>query len=84
MCDVRDAKLRLVPIGRFSTSAVVTRKDRSPLCDWMRGASDLTVTVSEAPPMESVNAPTLTRSPPLTATPGRTVEANPVIATSTV
>ena len=70
--EVSDAKLRPVPIGRFSTSAVVTRNERSPLCDWISGASDLTVTVSEVPPTDSVRAPTLMRSPPLTATPGRT------------
>ncbi len=51
--EVSDAKLRLVPIGRFSTSAVVTRKERWPLCDWIMGASDLTVTVSDVPPTDS-------------------------------
>ena len=80
---VNAAKLR-AEIGRFSTSAVVTLNERSPLCDWISGASDLTVTVSDVPPTESVSAPTLMRSPPLTATPGRTTDENPGIAISTV
>ena len=40
-------KLRLA-IGRFSTDSVVTVNERSPLCDWMSGASAWTVTVSDS------------------------------------
>ena len=54
---VRVAKLRPVPIGRFSTSVVVMRNERSPLCDWMRGASPVTVIVSLAPPTEIARSP---------------------------
>ena len=33
-------------IGRFSTSVVVIANERSPLCDWISGASAVTLTVS--------------------------------------
>ena len=42
------------------------------------------MTVSDVTPTDNVNAPTLSRSPPLTATPGRAVEENPDSETSTV
>ena len=81
--EVRVAKLRPL-IGRFSTSAVVTRNDRSALCDWMSGASELTVTVSDVLPTASFIAPTLMRSPPLTAMPESRTVVKPDMLTSTV
>ena len=82
--DVNDEKLRAVPIGRFCTSVVVTRNERSPLCDWMIGFSAVTVMVSAVPPTASVSSPRPTRSPPLTATPVRRRDLNPDIDTSMV
>ena len=78
-----DVKLRLA-IGRFSTDAVATVKERSPLCAWMTGASPVTFTVSLAPPTSSVSVPIATLSPTLTGTPVRFRVLNPVSVTSTV
>ena len=64
---VRLAKLR-PEIGRFSTEEVVIANDRSPLDAWMSGASEVTLTVSAAPPGSSVSAGMARRSPPLIAT----------------
>ena len=36
-------------IGRFSTASAVMVNERSPLCDWMSGASAVTLIVSAAP-----------------------------------
>jgi hypothetical protein len=65
---VRLAKLR-PEIGRFSTEEVVIVNDRSPLEAWMSIASEVTLTVSAAPPGSSVRVVTVTRSPPLMAMP---------------
>ena len=57
-----DAKLR-PEFGRFSTCAFATVKDRSPVCDWIIGASPDTSTVSASVPTSRVRVPTTTRSP---------------------
>lgn len=76
-------KLRL-KIGRFSTDSVEIVNDRSPLVDWISGASLLTWTVSLNPPTSRVTVPTLARSPGLTAISERLKVLKPSIVTCSV
>ncbi len=78
-----DAKFR-PEFGRFSTCSFATVKDRSPVCDWIMGASPDTVTVSSREPTSMVRLPMTTRSPGLTETPLRSVILKPVSVILTV
>ena len=77
------AKLRLAS-GRLVTDSVAIVKERSPLCDCIKGDSPRTSTVCSSVPTSRVSDGTSIRSPGLTATPARLMVLKPSRATLTV
>ena len=80
---VNDAQLRVL-IGRFCTASVLTVNERSPLLRLHERRFGRDGTVSAMPPTSSVNVPTATRSPGLTAMFCRSSVLNPSSVTLTV
>ena len=58
--------------------------ERSPLCDWISGASDLTVTVSDVPPTDEGQLADADAVAAADRDARRGARTNPGIATSTV